>query len=60
MFNRLASVLIVFLIFTDSVFAQLFAYVANLGSDDVSVIDTATNMTVACPYRLGIALMMRP
>jgi hypothetical protein len=35
MFNRLASVLIVFLIFTDSVFAQLFAYVANIGSDDV-------------------------
>jgi len=49
MFNRLAcvlSVLIVFLTFTASVFAQPFAYVANGSSDNVSVIDTATNTVI--------------
>ena len=56
MFNRLAcvlSVLIVFLIFTASVFAQPFAYVANNGSNNVSVIDTATNMVVGLPIPVG-------
>ena len=32
---------------TNPVEAQPFAYVTNFGSDDVSVIDTATNMVVA-------------
>ena len=55
MFNKLAAfllILIIFLIFSDSVFAQPFAYVANLDSSSVSVIDTATN-TVVEPIRAG-------
>jgi len=47
MFNRLALVLIVSLIFTASVFAQPFAYVTNSLSDSVSVIDTRSNTAVA-------------
>jgi len=49
MFNRLAfvlSVLIVSLIFTAPVFAQPFAYVTNEFSDNVSVINTATNTVI--------------
>lgn len=48
--NILASfltVLIVLLIYPVSALAQPFAYVANENTDDVSVIDTATNMVVA-------------
>ncbi len=53
MFNRLALALIVSLIFTASVFAQPFAYVVNNLSNDVSVIDTATNMVVGPPIPVG-------
>ena len=53
MFNRSALTLIVSLIFTASVFAQPFAYVTNRDSDNVSVIDTATNMTVGPPIPVG-------
>ena len=56
MFNRLAlvfSVLIFFLLFTAPVFAQPFAYITNFGSNNVSVIDTATN-TVTATVNVGI------
>jgi len=56
MFNRLAfvlSVLFVFLIFTASVFAQPFAYVTDQSSNNVLVIDTATNMVVGSPIVVG-------
>ncbi|MCH7519564.1 MAG: IPTL-CTERM sorting domain-containing protein [Candidatus Dadabacteria bacterium] len=38
---------------TNPVEAQPFAYVANTDSDNVSVIDTATNMVVGPPIPVG-------
>ncbi len=60
MFNRLACVLFVSLIFTASVFALPFAYVTNSLDNNVSVINTASN-TVVGPYRLGdLPLLLWP
>ena len=53
MFNRLLLVLIVSFVFTVSVFAQPFAYVSNIGTDNMFVIDTATNMIVGSPIMVG-------
>jgi len=58
MLIRLASVLsllIFFLLFAAPVFAQPFAYVANFFSNNVSVIDTATNTTVGLPIPVELS-----
>ena len=42
-----------FLILNQNAAAQPFAYVANSSSNDVTVIDTATNMLVGSPIMVG-------
>jgi len=52
---RLVSITIALSLFwISSAFAQPFAYVTNFLSNNVSVIDTATNMVVGPPIPVGV------